>query len=739
MSRFYRINTIWRKELIDTLRDRRTVVAMVLVPMVLYPAMIIGLAQGKAIQEGMLAKEDYRIAVANDEAAAWLVDRIGSDRARRDAATRPTADRDGQPTPPRRPAEELVGEPPASQPSSRAVERMLARSARRSHAEQYYDDPPNMIVVVVHDVRAAVESGQVQAGVEFDGSPPPRDASGSTSVLILSDNTDVRSEPAVLGLIGVFDRLNDSMRDLRLGPGWRARINPLRIRQENVAPEEKQAGFVLGQIIPLILIIMTITGAIYPAIDLTAGERERGTLETLMVAPVPTVDLIAGKFVVVTLIGLMSAGLNLLSIGGTVYLGGLGELLAPGSETKLPLDALPWVLLMLVPLAVMFSAMLLAVCSFARSFKEAQNYIVPVMMAALIPGVVGILPATRFEGPIKIMPVANVVVLTRDLFLGKFDYAAIAWVVATTSLYAGCAVAIAAKLFGQEAVLFADAGSVKTLFQRRFFRPAAYPTMSAALLLVVVVYSLNFFVQASIQGSAALAEGMPFLRAMALTLVLLLAVAPWLACRYMRVDVKTAFGLHRPDPRALLAGLLMGGSTWILSLAWFQFQSTVMPFAPSISRLLEEQLAWMRQSDPWVIVFFLAVIPGTCEELFFRGYVLSGVRTSLRRFAAIFVVAFAFGVFHSDVYRLVNTTALGMLLGLLVYQYRSIWPAMLAHVLHNGLSLLTSHDQGLKPWITSLGFDAENPGTTWVLCAAAATGLGVLLCLAAPRRLRQPA
>ena len=102
----------------------------------------------------------------------------------------------------------------------------------------------------------------------------------------------------------------------------------------------------------------------------------------------PTVDLIAGKFVVVTLIGLMSAVLNLISVGGTIYLAGVGSMLSPGTEFVIPLSALPWILLLLIPMAVMFSATLLAVCSFARSFKEAQNYIVPVMLAAMIPGVV---------------------------------------------------------------------------------------------------------------------------------------------------------------------------------------------------------------------------------------------------------------------------------------------------------------------------------------------------------------
>jgi len=730
MSRYSRINTIWRKELVDTLRDRRTVIAMVLVPMILYPALMLGSLQAFEIQIANLVTEQYNLAVESEEVQRWLRRLIDSDPARRELASGVPAEalvKDAQAEP------QLEGE--AEKPS-------LKRSGAQTAKTGVYTNPPEYKIWVVEEVVAAVIEGAVHAGVLLEGEPPLPGVVGSTKVLVAFDESDIRSEIAAAGVQGVLDRANlrlllQRLKEKNLDAAF---VQPIALDEWNVASPERMAGAILGTIVPLILIVMTITGAVYPAIDLTAGERERGTLETLMVAPVPTVDLIAGKFVVVTLIGLMSAVLNLLSVGGTIYFGGLGSMLTQGAEFVFPLSALPWILLLLIPLAVMFSALLLAVCSFARSFKEAQNYIVPVMLAGMIPGVVGILPGTRLEGPIVLMPVANIVVLTRELFLGRFDYFAILLVALSTSLYAGAAVAVAAKLFGQEAVLFADSGSIKTVFQRRHFKPRAVPTAAQALLVITLAYSLNFYIQQGIAKSG-LSEGLRYLNAIALTIIVVFAIGPWFAARYMRVSATSTFKLAAPDPRGLLAALCFGCSTWILALRWTEIQQRLLPMDSNVARMLEQKLVWLMEIDPLVLVFFLAVVPALCEELFFRGYALSGLRSSLGKTGSVVVVAIAFGMTHYSAQRLVTTAVLGLLLGLLVVQYRSIWPAIIAHFMHNAVSITANHPAGLRPWLVGLGYpeaaDAPVPGT-WVVAAGVLVAIGVLICLLSPRR-EQPA
>ncbi len=732
MSRFSRINTIWRKELTDTLRDRRTVIAMVAVPLVLYPALMVGSLFAVEAQFEYLLQEEYDVGVASEEAQRWLRRLIDSDPARR--AVEPGL-----------PAEELVetARSDAEDARNASAKPSLKKTGTQTAKAGVREKPPEYKIWVVEDVERAVVDGAVHAGVLLAGEPPLPGVAGSTRVVVAFDESEIRSEIAAGGLEGVLERANlglllQRLEEHDLGVNF---VQPIALEELNVASAERMAGAILGQIVPLILIVMTITGAIYPAIDLTAGERERGTLETLMVAPVPTVDLIAGKFVVVTLIGLMSAVLNLLSIGGTIWFSGLGSVLAPGAQFVFPLSALPWIFVLLLPLAVMFSATLLAVCSFARSFKEAQNYIVPVMLAALIPGVVGILPGTRLEGPILIMPVANIVVLTRELFLARFDPFAIFVVVLSTSLYAAAAVAVAAKLFGQEAVLFADSGSVKTVFQRKFFKPRAVPTAAQALLLITLVYSLNFYIQQAISRSS-LNEGLPYLNAVALTIVVLFGYGPWFAARYMRVNTTCTFKLAAPDPRGLLAALCFGCSTWVLALRWHEIQQRWLPMNSKVVQMLEQQTAWMWDVSPFILVLFLALVPALCEELFFRGYALSGLRASLGKVGAVVVIAVAFAMAHYSAQRLVVTASLGLLLGLLVVQYHSVWPAMILHFMHNAISITAHHPEGLKPMLTSLGFFKEQDVTAvpgiWLVGAGALVVVGLLICLTSPRR-EQPA
>jgi membrane protease YdiL (CAAX protease family) len=277
---------------------------------------------------------------------------------------------------------------------------------------------------------------------------------------------------------------------------------------------------------------------------------------------------------------------------------------------------------------------------------------------------------------------------------------------------------------------------VRTVFQRRFFKPRAVPTAAQALLVVVLVYSLNFYLQQAIAKSG-LSEGLRYLNAVALTIIVLFAVGPWFAVRYMRVNPTATFKLGAPDARGLLAGLCFGCSTWLLALWWHRIQQQLLPMDSNVARMLEQQFAWLMEVNPLTLVFFLALVPALCEELFFRGYALSGLRGSLGKGGAVAVVAVAFGMTHYSAHRLVTTTALGLLLGLLVIQYRSIWPAMLAHFLHNAISITATHPDGLKPWLLRMGFSDEPTAglpTAWVIGAAALMTIGVLICLISPRR-----
>ncbi|MDX2200890.1 MAG: ABC transporter permease subunit/CPBP intramembrane protease [Phycisphaerae bacterium] len=727
MSRLSRINTIWLKEARDTLRDHRTVLAMVLLPIVLYPALMLGSLQAFEYQTSRLRQETFTVGVQNEAVGRWLRQLIDTDLARRKGA-------------PGVAAEELSGldeQPETHDATSRPVKPPLTTRERENEAvaaarQNVYERPPKYEIVVIPDLGRAIREGAVHVGITMEGRPPTADDQESLAVTMFVDETDFRAQMAQTGLAGIFARKAEALTEQRLRKLGLARayIEPLKIASSNIASPEKSGVSVIAQIVPLILIMMTITGAIYPAIDLTAGERERGTLETLMVAPVSSVDLILGKFIVVAIVGMLSALLNLLAIGGTIFLSGVGDSLLNGNKLTIPLHVLPWIFVIILPLAMLFSATLLAVCSFARSFKEAQNYLMPVIVAAMIPALVGVLPGVRLEGPLLVIPVTNIVLLTRDLFLGAPTvWANIIWVFASTSLYAAAAVAIAARLFGQEAVLFNDNSSAKTLFMRRFFKPREYPTIAQALLLVTLVYSLNFFVQQAVLRSSGGTLSLPFFYSVAAIMLIFFAALPLATALYLKLRVSSTFALEFPPPQGWLAGLLIGSGTWILAIAWGAIQSRYLPLPPELTELNRDIPSI--SNAPWQMLFLAAMIPGVCEELFFRGFALAGLRTAIGGVAAVVVSSMAFSLNHHMVQRLAPTFVLGLLLGVLVVRYRSIFPAMVAHIAHNGFAVALTFEQLTKGWFRERGLSIEKPEdmppTAWLIAAAASVGLGLMI------------
>ena len=227
---------------------------------------------------------------------------------------------------------------------------------------------------------------------------------------------------------------------------------------------QTSAAFSLATFVPLMLILMTVTGAVYPAIDLTAGERERGTLEVLVAAPVPRMQLLGAKFVAVLSVAMLTAVVNLAAMLITVYASGLESLVF--GDSGFSWVVMGQILALLCLFAAFFSAVLLALTSFARSFKEAQAYLIPLMLVSLAPGVFSLTPGMKMNGLLAVTPLLNIVLLGRDLFEGQMDPKLCAWAVISTALYGLLALAVAARVFGSDAILYGSQGSVRDLFRR---------------------------------------------------------------------------------------------------------------------------------------------------------------------------------------------------------------------------------------------------------------------------------
>jgi sodium transport system permease protein len=238
-------------------------------------------------------------------------------------------------------------------------------------------------------------------------------------------------------------------------------LTPFLIKQENVAPPEKVGGAAFGGIIGYMVILLCLTGGMYPAMDLTAGEKERGTMETILSSPISRLDLVLGKFFLVLTASLVTAALSVLSMGISFW--GMQQLKAfdvsknpeaAGMQLHIGFTAVLSVFLMALPLAVLFSAGLITISLFAKSYKEAQSYISPLMILVILPAVAAMLPGVELTAKLALIPILNVSLLCKELVTGTYHWNFIALIFLSTCVYAAAALFLAVKMFQREDVLF---------------------------------------------------------------------------------------------------------------------------------------------------------------------------------------------------------------------------------------------------------------------------------------------
>lgn len=647
-----RIKTIYFKELIDLLRDRRTVIATIIVPVVLYPMLMLFSVQAASVQTGKVAEEQIVVGVKDNDVKNTLIRLLANEPSPRDE--------DGNP------------------------EKDFSPLISRVHW------------VITDDLKEAVKTHQVGCGIQIskvDKQGDPLHEQYTFELFVQPDQ--IRSRMAANRLENAFRRIGNARVNQRLENLEVSRdvIDPFFFKQTNLTT----SGSLLGLILPLLLVLITLTSAIYPAIDLTAGERERGTLETLLVCPVPVGELVAGKFLTVVTIALLGAMLNLGSVAATVYFGGLTDMLGAMDQNAgdLPLSAIPIVLIALVPFAVLTSAILLAVCGFARSFKEAQNYITPVILATLMPGMVANLPGTQLQGPMLVLPVGNMVLLVRDLLSGtQLAPYQILMVLLSTSLYAGGAVALATQMFGREAVMFSDNASIKSLLSRRMIRAGKYPSIGLACLYVAVLFPVWFYVQNVLQRHFG-HDYVNVLRYTAILMPVFFAILPALMLWYFKCQLKPTLALGRAESRFWVSGLLLGLSIWAIGAEIIALQEYVLPIPKALIEQQAPMETLMKEQPIWWLMLVVAVVPAVVEEMCFRGMLLSSLRDNGKRWIGLLVTAAAFSMFHFLVYRLAITFVLGLMLAYLCWQSRSIWPGVLAHMMNNGFAVIRTQYPGV--------------------------------------------
>jgi sodium transport system permease protein len=239
---------------------------------------------------------------------------------------------------------------------------------------------------------------------------------------------------------------------------------PVKVSQVDLAVGEQLAANVWSKVFPAMLVIMAVTGAFYPAIDLGAGEKERGTMETLLICPATRAEIVMGKFFTVMLFSVSTALLNLGSMGLTGQY--MVSLIDGSGNSRLsdmafpPLASLAWLVVLLIPLAALFSAICLALALFARSSKEGQHYLTPLLMVTMGLTVFCLSPAVEITPFYSIVPIVNVALLLKGLLLAPLNaaplYVYMIPVLLSSIGYSLLALWWAIEMFANERVLFRE-------------------------------------------------------------------------------------------------------------------------------------------------------------------------------------------------------------------------------------------------------------------------------------------
>ncbi len=318
------------------------------------------------------------------------------------------------------------------------------------------------IVPTTADFTNQIVQKQVRAVVSL---PPDFDAmvqrGEQPNVNIYEYQTDVASGLAAQKLNAFFRNLSDTtVRERLTSRNVPVEIlRPFAIQQQNVAPPAKVGGSILGRILPYIIITLCLTGAIYPAIDVTAGEKERGTMETILCCPVARINLVLGKFLTVFTISIATVLLSLSSMCATFE---AAKTVFAHSMSRKPVFniatidfvSLSGVFVMMLPVAVMLSAFMLMVGLFSKSFREAQSYAGPLMILMIVPTLPALLPGTELTSKLALVPLTNVSLACGEMMSGIWHWNYILLIFGSTSVYAIVALAATVWMFHREGVIF---------------------------------------------------------------------------------------------------------------------------------------------------------------------------------------------------------------------------------------------------------------------------------------------
>lgn len=398
------VKTIFFKEFKEVLRDRRTLVFMLLLPMIVLPLIFNFVTDFMQKQSEKAKKETLTYALINGDQFPQLAQLLADDE-----------------------SFELVSS-----------------------------------VTTEDELVPAIKNRDIKFGLVIPASAGEYTDAGYALDVSLVYNNAALTDKVVSRTQRLVERLNTKMREVRfeaIGVSnplqQEGFLEPTKVIKSGYATKREIIGETVGGFLPYLFVIFCFMGAFYPAIDIGAGEKERGTLETLLLTPVSRSALVLGKFGVIFTSAVVAAVVSLSSMAGWIMIKGksfedeLGEIFQSFGMIDLFL-----IFLMILPLAALFASLMLAISIFAKNFKEAQNFIAPLQFLLIFPAFAAFLPGVELNSKTAMIPITNISLAVKELAKGTVDYGMVMIIFASTVVLAAGATFFCVKWFQREDVLF---------------------------------------------------------------------------------------------------------------------------------------------------------------------------------------------------------------------------------------------------------------------------------------------
>lgn len=613
MLRFSIVKTVFLKEFREMLRDRRSLAVMFGVPLVLYPLLTIALATLSKAKVDDLKGSRNRIALVNGDAAPELKRRL----------------------------------------------------AEKKTEIELYEAP---------DPQRSLKNADVDAVIEVpDRFEHELIAGRNPTVTLRIDGSRTEAEFAERKLNKILGEYQEWIVAQRL----HAYDVPARVTRnidqkvEDISTPGQRMGNRLAQLLPLLVLITGMLGALFPALAATTTERELGTLETLLVTPAGRTELLLAKGLLVLLCGLITAALNMFSM--SLVLWRTFTLMFPGESLSLSFGSLCLTFIAAVPSLIFFTTLVLIVGLLARTFREANSYATPAMLLPLASLALSIADVKTTPG-LLITPIANTTLVMRDVLRGKGSAGAFILMFCSSLVYAGLLLSLAARLFSNEQLVNPgwEPLSLKGLGRRGGVRKARLPAVDEAIALFAVCLLLMFYIQPSLMPWGLFAT-------LAISQVCLFFAPAALFALIGKWQWRATFKLRPPGMMAMAGGALLGlGLVPIVALL-SQLQRKVWAGDPVADKFMSDLLVPVLQSHPFIAPLIVGALAGIFEELLFRGPIQTALMKKNNPWIAITITALLFAAAHLDLHGMGLRAVLGVVLGWVVWRTGSIFPAMVIH------------------------------------------------------------